>query len=68
MAEAGGRRRARSGLPAQFQPATVVYPGLPAGGRVINVRRREGADRHPSGAGVTGPDDAGTEAPIPIGV
>ncbi|QDP79432.1 transposase [Nocardia otitidiscaviarum] len=35
-------------------------PDLPAGGRVTNARRREGADRHRSGVGVTGPVDAGT--------
>ncbi|WP_306360843.1 RNA-guided endonuclease TnpB family protein [Nocardia sp. CC227C] len=36
-------------------------PDLPAGGRVTNARRREGADRHRSGVGVTGPVDAGTD-------
>ncbi|WP_084487465.1 zinc ribbon domain-containing protein [Nocardia sienata] len=35
-------------------------PNLRAGGRVTNVRRREGTDRHPAGAGATGPDDAET--------
>ncbi|MEV0111418.1 RNA-guided endonuclease TnpB family protein [Nocardia sp. NPDC050799] len=43
-------------------------PDLRAGGRVINARRQEGADRHPMGAGATGPDDAGTKASIPIGM
>ncbi|WP_051714526.1 RNA-guided endonuclease TnpB family protein [Nocardia rhamnosiphila] len=43
-------------------------PDLRAGGRVTNARRREGTDRHPMGAGATGPDDAGTKAPIPVGV
>ncbi|MFD4458636.1 RNA-guided endonuclease TnpB family protein [Nocardia sp. NPDC058480] len=36
-------------------------PDPRAGGRVTNVRRREGADRHLMGVGETGPDDAGTE-------
>ncbi|MGW6332645.1 RNA-guided endonuclease TnpB family protein [Nocardia rhamnosiphila] len=43
-------------------------PDLRAGGRVTNARRREGADRHLMCAGATGPDDAGTEARIPVGV
>jgi putative transposase len=43
-------------------------PDLRAGGRVTNARRREGADRHPMGAGATGPDDAGTKAHTPVGV
>ncbi|MFI5718638.1 RNA-guided endonuclease InsQ/TnpB family protein [Nocardia sp. NPDC051750] len=43
-------------------------PDLRAGGRVTNARRREGTDRHPTGAGETGPDDAGTEARTPVGV
>ncbi|MGW5752564.1 zinc ribbon domain-containing protein, partial [Nocardia rhamnosiphila] len=43
-------------------------PDLRAGGRVTNARRWEGADRHPRGAGATGPDDAGTKARIPVGV
>ncbi|WP_330180416.1 transposase [Nocardia sp. NBC_01503] len=42
-------------------------PDLPAGGRVINARRRDGADRHPLGAGETSPVDAGTDAhPVPV--
>ncbi|WP_083868571.1 RNA-guided endonuclease InsQ/TnpB family protein [Nocardia niigatensis] len=36
-------------------------PDPRAGGRVTNARRREGADRHPAGAGETVPDDAGTD-------
>ncbi|APA94577.1 IS200/IS605 family element transposase accessory protein TnpB [Nocardia seriolae] len=36
-------------------------PDPQAGGRVTNARRREGADRHPVGAGETSPDDAGTD-------
>ncbi|RDI43456.1 RNA-guided endonuclease TnpB family protein [Nocardia mexicana] len=36
-------------------------PDPQAGGRVTNARRREGADRHPAGAGETGPDDARTD-------
>ncbi|MFD3702820.1 RNA-guided endonuclease InsQ/TnpB family protein [Nocardia sp. NPDC058658] len=36
-------------------------PDPRAGGRVTNVRRREGADRHPAGVGETVPVDAGTE-------
>jgi putative transposase len=43
-------------------------PDPRAGGRVTNARRREGADRHPAGAGATGPEDAGTEVHTPIGV
>ncbi|WP_280400179.1 RNA-guided endonuclease InsQ/TnpB family protein [Nocardia carnea] len=43
-------------------------PDLRAGGRVTNVRRREGADRHPAGAGATGPEDAETTAHSPVGV
>ncbi|MGW5381306.1 RNA-guided endonuclease InsQ/TnpB family protein [Nocardia sp. NPDC003963] len=43
-------------------------PDLRTGGRVTNVRRREGADRHPVGAGATGPEDAETEAHSPAGV
>jgi putative transposase len=31
------------------------------GGRDINARRRDGADQHPSCAGETSPDDAGTD-------
>jgi len=42
-------------------------PDLRAGGRATNARRREGAVRHPVGAGATGPDDAGTETRIPVG-
>ncbi|MBF6178524.1 RNA-guided endonuclease TnpB family protein [Nocardia otitidiscaviarum] len=48
--------------------ATTVSrsPDLPARGRVTKARRREGADRHPVGAGATGPADAGTDThPIP---
>jgi putative transposase len=30
-------------------------------GRATNARRRDGADRHPSSAGETSPDDAGTD-------
>ena len=30
-------------------------------GRATNARRRDGADQHPSCAGVTSPDDAGTD-------
>jgi putative transposase len=30
-------------------------------GRVTNARRREGADRHPTRVGETGPEDAGTD-------
>ncbi|WP_282776596.1 RNA-guided endonuclease TnpB family protein [Nocardia sp. CC201C] len=45
-------------------PATVKdvsgSPDLPAGGRVTKARRREGADRHRTGVGATGPVDAGT--------
>ncbi|MEV6341693.1 transposase [Nocardia vinacea] len=37
-------------------------PDPKAGGRVTNVRRREGADRHPAGAGETSPIDVGTDA------
>ncbi|MFD4461374.1 RNA-guided endonuclease TnpB family protein [Nocardia sp. NPDC058480] len=36
-------------------------PDPRAGGRVTNVRRREGADRHLVGVGETGPVDAGTD-------
>ncbi|RDI55559.1 RNA-guided endonuclease InsQ/TnpB family protein [Nocardia mexicana] len=36
-------------------------PDPQAGGRVTNARRREGADRHPAGAGETSPEDAGTD-------
>ncbi|MEV2220323.1 transposase [Nocardia vinacea] len=36
-------------------------PDPQAGGRVTNARRREGADQHPTGAGETSPDDAGTD-------
>ncbi|MFE1594240.1 RNA-guided endonuclease InsQ/TnpB family protein [Nocardia sp. NPDC058705] len=36
-------------------------PDPRAGGRVTNVRRREGTDRHPIGIGETVPVDAGTE-------
>ncbi|MFE9324716.1 RNA-guided endonuclease InsQ/TnpB family protein [Nocardia sp. NPDC052278] len=36
-------------------------PDPQAGGRVTNARRREGAHQHPTGAGETGPDDAGTD-------
>ncbi|MFQ6229243.1 RNA-guided endonuclease TnpB family protein [Nocardia sp. NPDC002869] len=43
-------------------------PDLRAGGRVTNVRRREGADRHPAGAGATGPDDAETTVDSPVRV
>ncbi|WP_431941870.1 RNA-guided endonuclease InsQ/TnpB family protein [Nocardia grenadensis] len=43
-------------------------PDLRAGGRVTNARRREGTDRHPRGAGATGPDDAGTKAHTPAGL
>ncbi|MEV6660566.1 RNA-guided endonuclease TnpB family protein [Nocardia fluminea] len=38
-------------------------PDPRAGGRVTNVRRREGADRHLVGIGETVPVDAGTEVP-----
>jgi putative transposase len=31
------------------------------GGRATNARRRDGADQHPSSAGETSPDDAGTD-------
>ncbi|WP_454195511.1 RNA-guided endonuclease TnpB family protein [Nocardia sp. Marseille-Q1738] len=42
-------------------------PDPQAGGRVTNARRREGTDRHPTGAGATSPVDAGTDAhPIPV--
>ncbi|MVU78575.1 IS200/IS605 family element transposase accessory protein TnpB [Nocardia sp. ET3-3] len=44
-------------------------PDLPAGGRVIKARRREGAGRHSSGVGGTGPVDAGTDthtAALPV--
>lgn len=37
-------------------------PDPRAGGRVTNVRRREGTDQHPVGAGETGPEDVGTDA------
>ncbi|MFC8382718.1 RNA-guided endonuclease InsQ/TnpB family protein [Nocardia sp. NPDC057272] len=37
---------------------------LRAGGRVTNVRRREGSDRNPLGVGETVPVDAGTDAHI----
>ncbi|MET8877126.1 RNA-guided endonuclease TnpB family protein [Nocardia sp. NPDC004604] len=40
-------------------------PDPQAGGRVTNARRREGADRHPTGASETGPDDAGTDVHTP---
>lgn len=36
-------------------------PDLQAGGRVTNARRREGADRHHSSVGETGPVDARTD-------
>ncbi|WP_405484900.1 zinc ribbon domain-containing protein [Nocardia sp. NBC_00511] len=44
---------------ATHQQDFLRSPDLPAGGRVINARRREGADRHP-GVGETIADDAGT--------
>ncbi|MFE3226369.1 RNA-guided endonuclease InsQ/TnpB family protein [Nocardia sp. NPDC059228] len=41
-------------------------PDLPAGGRVTNARRRDGTDRHPTGASETSPTDAGTDThPLP---
>jgi putative transposase len=36
-------------------------PDPQAGGRATNVRRRDGADRHPTCVGETSPDDAGTD-------
>ncbi|MDO3650162.1 transposase [Nocardia mangyaensis] len=39
-------------------------PDPRAGGRVTNVRRREGADRHLMGVGETVPVDAGTEVHV----
>jgi putative transposase len=36
-------------------------PDPQAGGRATNARRRDGADQHPSCAGETSPDDAGTD-------
>ena len=36
-------------------------PDPQAGGRVTNARRRDGADQHPTRAGETSPDDAGTD-------
>jgi putative transposase len=35
-------------------------PDPQAGGRATNARRRDGADQHPTRAGETSPDDAGT--------
>ncbi len=43
-------------------------PDPQAGGRATNARRRDGADQHPTCAGETSPDDAGTDihtAPAP---
>jgi putative transposase len=54
--------------PALHRKDPSRSPDLRAGGRVTNARRREGADRHPRGAGATGPDDAGTKAHTPVGV
>jgi putative transposase len=36
-------------------------PDPQAGGRATNARRRDGADQHPTCAGETSPDDAGTD-------
>ena len=36
-------------------------PDPQAGGRATNARRRDGADQHPTRAGETSPDDAGTD-------
>ncbi|WP_446226278.1 zinc ribbon domain-containing protein [Nocardia sp. IBHARD005] len=43
-------------------------PDPRAGGRVTNVRRREGADRNPLGIGETVPVDAGTDTHTTPGV
>ena len=40
-------------------------PDPQAGGRVTNARRRDGAEPHPTRAGETSPDDAGTESTPP---
>jgi putative transposase len=41
---------------ASFNPRTPKH-----GGRATNARRRDGADQHPSRAGETSPNDAGTD-------
>ncbi|WP_069159623.1 RNA-guided endonuclease TnpB family protein [Nocardia altamirensis] len=45
-------------IPPEDSPRS---PDPQAGGRVTNARRREGTDRHPHGAGETGPNDARTD-------
>lgn len=41
---------------------STLDPRIPKrGGRATNARRRDGADQHPTCAGETSPDDAGTD-------
>ena len=47
---------ARWGKLHHLEPRTPKH-----GGRATNARRRDGADQHPTCAGETSPDDAGTE-------
>jgi putative transposase len=47
---------ARWGEKHHLDPRTPKH-----GGRATNARRRDGADQHPSSAGETSPDDAGTD-------
>jgi putative transposase len=47
---------------AQAHHSPPLDPRTPKhGGRATNARRRDGADQHPSCAGETSPEDAGTE-------
>jgi putative transposase len=47
---------------AQAHHSPPLDPRTPkCGGRATNARRRDGADQHPSCAGETSPEDAGTD-------